>query len=333
MPLPLRAVALSAALVGVLGCYDPKLVTAPDDILLLQATPSAIPADGFSRAEIVARVSPSTSPGVRVQLTTSGGALSPTDPRAPDSNGEVSALLTSTATPQSVLVTAEVRDGLTVVASRTVTVRFDAASPNSVLRLVLSAPQIEADGASSIQVRAEVNPGLPNRAVTFKTTDGSFVRDADTKEVANLQTGSDGVARAQLYAPRTIGTALVTATASGFSAGSTVAFVLAPPDGITLSATPLEVSRALETNKITLLARLSRTVGRVTINSRVDFSIVNDVSGLSFGRFQDIRRSTDNELATAEFVPGASAPLGLATITARAPDGNVISQVRVNIIP
>ena len=59
--------------------------------------------------------------------------------------------------------------------------------------------------------------------------------------------------------------------------------------------------------------------------------IVNDASGQSFGRFQNIERSNESETATADFVPGTTAPLGLATITASVPNTNVTAQIKVDI--
>jgi hypothetical protein len=165
------------------------------------------------------------------------------------------------------------------------------------------------------------------------------VRDAASpvREQNNVAAGADGVARVQLFAPLTPGSALVTATsvgangAAGFSATQTITFSPAAPDFMSLSATPLAVSRAVETNKITVTARLSRLIGKVSTNTLVDFTIVNDASGVSFGRFQSVTRSDTSETATAEFVPGTTGTLGLATITARVRNTNATAQIKVDI--
>jgi hypothetical protein len=329
----LVAIGLIAAIAGT-GCYDPNSVVAPDEVLLLTATPEAIPANGFSTSRITAKISTSANRDVTISFSTSGGTLSSTAARGPDGNGEVSVFLTSEATPKTVSVTAEVKEGATLLVSRSVPVTFDVASADSVLRLSVSASQIEADGVSSVELRAESNPAAPARTVSFSTTDGSFVRGATPAvlDKSNVATGADGVARAQLFAPAAGGTALVTVTANGFSASETIVFTPAKPDFMTLSAEPLQISRASESNRTVLVAVLSRSVGTVSQNTRVDFSVVNDASGESFGRFQNITRSNAMETATAQFVPGVSAPLGLATITARVADnGNVLASVKVDI--
>jgi hypothetical protein len=331
----LVAIVSVAVLAGV-GCYDPNSIAAPDEVLVLTASPAAIPANGFSTSRITARISTVANRDVTISFTTSAGTLSSTSAQGPDSNGEVSVFLTSDSSPKTASVTAEVKEGTTVLASRSVTITFDLAAPDSIIKLSVSAGQIEADGVSSVLVRADANPAGAARTVSFKTTLGSFVRDAAAAvlEQSNVATGADGVALAQLFAPITAGTALITVTAGGFSASQTVSFVPALPDFIALSATPLEISRALETNTIDVQARLSRAIGTVTKNTRIDFSAVNDATGEAFGRFQDVQRSNDDETASAEFVPGTAAPTGLATITAAvAGNNNVLARIKVNILP
>jgi hypothetical protein len=340
MPMFLPRLACAAVLVASIGsvaCYDPNRLTAPDDVFSITASPATIPANGFSTSQITARVDPATRRDLKFSFSKSeGGTLSvpASQVRGPDANGEISVFLTSDTTPRTVLVTAEAKDGDTIVASRSVAVTFEAATPSSVIRLTVSSSQVEADAVSSVQLRAEVNPALTNRMVTFRTTSGSFEQGASppVRELANRPTGADGVAIAQLYASGEVGTAVVTASAGGFSDSQTVTFTPAAPDFITLRATPLTVSRALETNSTTLTATLSRSVGTMTPNARVEFSAVNDESGTSFGRFEEVTRSTDGQV-TAKFVPGTAAPLGLATITARVPGTNVSAQVKITITP
>lgn len=321
---------------GITGCYNPNQVTAPDEIFSITASPQTISADGFSTSQITARVTPVHDRAVKIFFSNAGGTLSgnTTEGRAPDSNGEVIVFLRSEITPKTAVVTAEARSGTDVIASRSVSVTFGAASPDSVIRLIASPTEIVADGVASVQLRAEVNPALPNRAVTFKTTNGTFSPTAEQPltELKDLPTGSDGVAVAQLYGVTGVGTALVTATAGGYSATQTVTFTRALPDFMTLEASPLSI-RALETSTVAINATLSRAIGKVTPNTRVDFVATNDDSGVSFGRFQNVTRSTATGEVTAQFVPGASAPLGLATITARVPDNGVTARVKIDILP
>jgi hypothetical protein len=320
-----------------IGCYDPDRVTAPDEVLLLTATPDSIPANGFSTSRITARVTTTTARSLSITFTSSAGTISPSTGQKPDAAGEASVFLISEATPKTVSVTAQVKEGDDVLASRSVTVIFQQASADSLVRLTAASSQIDADGASSVILRAEVNPASPTRAVSFKTTAGSFELD-DPKAVAkdNVATSADGVAQAQLFAPLTAGTALVTVTtvgangAPGFSASQTITFNPALPDFAALTATPLSISR-MSGAPISLVAKLSRSIGEVTRGTRVDFTAANDDSGQSFGRFENVNRSDDMETATADFVPGATAPIGLATITARVPNTNVSVQIKVDI--
>jgi hypothetical protein len=248
--------------------------------------------------------------------------------------------LTSDAVPKTVVVTVEARDADNkALASRSTSVTFTQASAESVLRLAVSPAQVDADGASSVQLRADVNPAT-NRKVSFKTTNGSFDKANDTtRSLDNQEASADGVVFAQLYAPTSAGSAVVTATvagtaagASGFAASQTVTFVPALPDFIQLEATPLEHNQS-ETEPIMLKATLSRPLGKIAVGTRVDFSIANDASGQSFGRFQNVSRSKEgDETVGAQFVPGAAAPLGLATITARVPGTNVVATIKINII-
>jgi hypothetical protein len=316
------------------ACYSPNKVIAPDDVLLLTASPETIAANGFSTSRITAKINPVANRVLVVAFSNAGGTLSSNAARTPDANGEASVLLTSETVPKTATVTAEVKEGAVVLASRSIVVTFEPASADSVLRLIPSASEAQADGVSSVELRVEANPAGASRTVSFTTTDGSFVRGATPAQLTlnNVTTGADGVARVQLFAPVTPGTALVTATANGFSASETITFTPAAPDFITLSATPLQISRASENNSTTLTATLSRAIGTVSRNTRVDFAIVNDAGGQSFGRFQSITRSDANGVATAQFVPGTAAPLGLATITAQVPDRpGVLARIKVNI--
>lgn len=333
----LLVIVASLAVLAASGCYDPNRVTAPDEVLLLTATPDSIPANGFSTARITARVTTTTTRSLSIAFTSSGGTISTTTGQKPDAAGEASVFLISDSTPKTVSVTAEVKEDNNVLASRSVTVTFQQASADSLVRLTTSSNQIDADGASSVILRAEVNPASPARAVSFKTTGGSF-KLGDPAEIAkdNVATSADGVAQAQLFAPAAAGTALVTVTtvgangAQGFSASQTITFNPALPDFAALTATPLSISRA-SGNPINLVAKLSRSIGTVTRGTRVDFTAVNDDTGQSFGRFENLNRSDDTEKATADFVPGATAPVGLATITARVPNTNVSVQIKVDV--
>jgi hypothetical protein len=325
---PAVVVALAIAATGAGACYSPNDVTAPDEILLVTASPTSIPADGFSTARIIATVDARADRDLLINFRASGGSIS-ADSMAPDASGQAVALLKSAKTPQSVMVTVDVKRKEVVEASRTVAVTFAPVDASGLIRLVLSSRTLEADGRSTIELRAETNPAMGARSVTFKTTSGSFSAGSIDQD-EEVPPDSSGVARVLLYAPREVGTALVTISAEQFSASDTVTFTRALPDAITLSAQPLVIA-ANDSESTRVTAKLSRSPGRVTEGTRVEFSIVSDVTGTSFGRFQGVTRSNEGEEATADFVAGTGAPLGTATITARVPDTGATATAKITI--
>jgi hypothetical protein len=324
------AVPLLLASGGVSGCYGRNDVTAPDDILLVTASPASIPADGVSTSTIEARVHPQVDRELTIKFTTSAGRVA-SENFHPDSNGRATTFLTSSTTPQTALVTVNIGRANTTEASRTIPVIFERADSSSVIRLTLSSTEIPADGASSVQVRADVNPGVTPRTVKFETTAGSFSPDTTTRTQGDVATDANGVARTLLYAPRAIGTALVTVTGGMFSASNSVSFVRALPDSLTLRAAPLAISKS-ETQAVTVTATLARSLGKVTENAVVIFSIESDATRQPFGRFQNVKRSTLDQEASADFVSGAAAPSGLATITARVQDTPLSASVKITVI-
>ena len=325
-----RASFAAAALALAVGCSSLDDVLGPDEILLLTASPDSIPADGFSTSRIVATVNPRVDRALVFAFESTAGATIPATALSPDENGSATTFLKSGTTPGSVVVTVKIKRADIVEATRTVTVTLTPSPSGSVVKLFVSSPQIEADGVSSVQVRAEVNAAAPNRNVKLETSNGSFAPGNTPTRVQDTTLSADGMVRALLYAPAEIGSAIVTASSNGFSASETVTFVRALPDAISLGAAPLSL-QASETATSKITASVSRALGRVSPGARVDFSAVNDETGQGFGRFQAVIRTTASEQATADFVAGLGAPLGLATITARVADTTLSAQVKILI--
>lgn len=238
-------------------------------------------------------------------------------------------MLKSAKTPQSVVVTVDVKRKEVVEASRTVAVTFAPVDSAGLIRLVISSRTLQADGQSTIELRAETNPAMGARTVSFKTTNGSFAGDGVDRD-EDVAPDSAGTARVLLYASREVGTALVTVSAEGFSVSDTINFTRALPDAITVRAQPLAIM-ANDQDSTRVTAKLSRAPGKVSSGTRVEFSIVSDVTGVTFGRFQGVTRSDDAEEASADFVAGSGAPLGTATITARVPDTGDTATVKITI--
>jgi hypothetical protein len=330
----LRALAAAVsviAAVSLAGCYDRNQLVAPDAVLSLTVSPSAIPADGFSTTRIVAQVNARSDSDLQVTFSATKGRVTSSQSAA-DSTGRVVAVLQSDTTPGMVVVSAEVKRGGTVLASRSTDVEFQVVGPGTVVRLFVSDTAVPADGASFAQVRAELNSGLTNRAVTFETTNGSFSAQDPSLRTLPLTAGEDGMARTLLYAPLEAGSGLVTAVAGGFSAAATVTFGPALPDAMALKVSPLALT-ASDTEFAAITAALSRSVGKVTVNTRVEFSAANDASGVAFGNFVNVRRSNSEQEASAEFIAGSGAPEGLATITAHVPGTALTEKVKIQIAP
>jgi len=323
--------ALSAAAAA---CYNRNAVTAPDEILTLTASPSTIPADGFSTTRIEAIVSPHVDRAIAITFSASISNAIASTAFSPDSNGRAVTFLKSTTTPQTVFVTASVKrgDNNDTLASRTIPVVFDRVDSSSIVRLTLASRELPADGASSVQVRADVNAAAAVRSVKFETTNGSFAPNTTTRSQDGVTTDANGVARILLYAPREIGSALVTVAGASFSASDTLSFVRALPDFIGLRALPLSIQKS-ETQFTTVTATLTRTPGKVTEDTPVEFSIASDATRQAFGRFQNVKRSGENGDAAADFVAGENAPEGLATITASVPGTNLAASVKIMIQP
>lgn len=278
---------------------------------------------------MTARLNPRSDRSLEVAFKASRGTVSGVQASF-DSAGRAVAVLQSDTRPGVVVVTAEVKRGDTIEASRSIDVTFGTVAAGSVVRLFVIKSVVAADGASLTEVRAEVNPGLANRSVTIETTNGSFSATDPNLRSVSLTASDAGIARTILYAPQTVGSALVTATAGGFSAAETVTFGVAPPDALALKVSPLSLP-ASDTDLATIVATLSRLVGKVTLNTTVEFSAFNEHSGAAFGSFTDVRRSNADEQATAAFVAGSSAPLGPAIIRARVPGTTLSEEVRIVI--
>ncbi len=325
------AVSLLLLLAGVLGagCYDRNALVEPSEILTLEASPTAIPADGFSTTQLIVQLNPRADRVLQVAFKATRGTLTSSQVSV-DSAGRAVAVLQSDTRPGSVVVTADIKRGEVIEASRSINVTFDTVASGSVIRIFISNSTLPADGASQVQLRAELNQGVTNRAVTFQTTSGSFSAQDENLRSTSVTAADDGVARALLHAPRALGSALVTATAGGFSATETMTFLPALPDALALRVSPLQLD-ASDTSSASITATLSRTVGRVTVNTVVDFSAVEDATGGPFGTFVNVRRSNTDEQATAEFIAGSGASPGLATITARVPGTALSRQVKIQI--
>ncbi len=332
--------ALAAVLAGA-ACTDLDSPAAEDVVLQLTISPGALPADGFSSAQVVAEVDPRTEERYRdITFSTTLGSFpagtstgARTIVAAADASGRAVVVLRSAAQPGTATVTAEVRDGASVKFSRSVDVAFQAVAVSSVVVLELGALSAPADGETVTNAVARVAAALPaeQRIVTFATTVGTLGPSGGTS--AQVRAGTDDIAAIGVVSPRTPATGTVTASVNNLTARRTLEFTHAYPDAMSLGVSgSLRLSASFGT-KATLRAQLVRDVGSVTRGTEVAFTGVHDATGQEFGFWSAITSSDAAGQATAEFTPGNTPLRGESTIRARVSGSNVSAAVKVEIVP
>lgn len=308
-----------------------------DDVLLLSASSTALPADGFSRTRLTAVVKTLANPASRrVVFRTSKGTLvsseattaNGTSVEVPtDGNGVASVELQSSLTVEPAFVTASA-SGVT----KSITVTFTPPDPDSIIQLSSSTSSAPADGATRVQITALIAGGIPSgsRNVSFSAGGGTFASNT-TADARNASVTPDGGNRAiiDLIAPLTAQSVRVTATVNGVSATTVVAFTPAPPDRIFVSPASAVIGPAAN-NVISV--SLLRDVGVAAANQVVTYA-AKDANGNPVGTFSDVQLSTQNAgqtlaVSSATYNHSGGAP-GLVTIEVRS--GGVTGQAVIRI--
>ncbi len=323
------------------ACTDLDSPAEQDSVLQVTISPRALPADGFSSAQVVAEIDPRSQERYRdITFSTTLGSFpagtssgARTIVAAADANGRAVVVLRSVAQAGTATVTAEVRDGESVKAARSVDVPFEAVAVSSVVVLELGATSAPADGATVTNAIARVAAALPSeqRTVTFSTTAGTLAVSGSTS--AQVRAGTDDLASVGLVSPRAVASAVVTASVNNLTARRTVEFTHAYPDAVSLAVQGSFRLTASFSTKATLRAELSRAVGSVTRGTEVRFTAVDDSTGQEFGFWSAVNDSDLNGIATAEFTPGNTSERGEATIRASVPGTNRSATVKVEIVP
>ena len=190
-----------ALLLAAGGCTDLDSPAEQDAVLQVTVSPRALPADGFSSAQVVAEIDPRSQERYRdITFSTTLGSFpagtstgARTIVAAADANGRAVVVLRSAAQPGTATVTAEVRDGESVkarAASTCPSKRWPCRAWSCSSWRATSAP---ADGATVTNVIARVAAALPSeqRTVTFSTTAGTLaVSGATTARCAPARTTS-----------------------------------------------------------------------------------------------------------------------------------------------
>jgi len=340
----LRALLVTALAAGALfagRCYEKKdySPTAPPTaealVLTTASGQTSLPADGVSRLQIIARISPDADADKRTVLfsTTAGTLVGTANASnqiavAADVTGTASVELRSAQQVGIAVVTAQVQNvaGL----SRQLTVSFTAADAGSVIQFVAAPATAPADGASISTFTVQLSPSLPLGAqVQFQATAGRFQPEG----AATVTRTADGSYRvsADLASPTTIVTGRVTATANNVSQQTTIDFVRALPDVITVATGgTFEVSPSTSTG-VTVTGTFLRNVGTVSQGTVATFRATTS-SGGPIGFFRDVTTVSASGTATATFLAGQTDYRGPVTITVGAQGSSVTGTTGITIV-
>ena len=298
----------------------------------------SIAADGLSRVTLVAMIDPGADSDKRTITfsTTSGGFVGAAgggttiDVNA-GSDGRALAILQSSQKVETAVVSAVVKGTASVAAQ--IQIQFTAPDANDVLRFVTAPAAAPADGATVTLFTVAVSPAMSTGTVTFSSSAGSFPSTP-------VPIGIDHTATAGLTSPKTIGAATVTATlnapggGTGFSRQTSIRFDPALPNVITVQVDNLQV---MPGGKVRVTAHFTRSIGQVSANTVATFS-ARDANGNPVGGFENVTviqpgTSSTDSVATADYLPGASAAPGPVTITAGTDPASVTGSTTITIKP
>ncbi len=322
------------------SCAGLDTVANPDDVLVLTAEVTALPADGFSTVTITAQISPQADQNLRdIIFTTTLGRFLATLAENPtitvvtvESDGR--AVVTLQASPQigTATVKAEIRDGQAVKVARTIEIRFEPVPVSDIIEIRAASRRAPADGAAVTNIVARLSRAVPleQRNIAFSTTLGSFGSPSDQQ--MTLTAGTDGAAAVGLISPREVGVAVISASFNGRQARTSVEFDPALPDGIAVTVLGSFQIQASFNNKRLIQAELFRIVGEVTPGTVVRFRAFDDSTGSLFGFWSSITPSDEFGRILAEFTPGNTSERGEATIRVRVPDTDISGRAQIEIV-
>lgn len=332
------ALAAAALILALSACYDKSdyspTAAQVDRIVTLSAENGAtsLPADGFSRLRIVARLMGDPDFAKRtVVFSVSSGTLVGGTPVTncmgcvmvpANGSGQATVDLVSSREEGTAVVRAWPADAPGITAS--LPIAFGTAQPDQTIQFVSAPDRAPADGATVSTFTVGVSPSLPagSRQVTFQTTAGMFAPSGTSVQVP---ADGGGRASADLVSPRQITSARVTATVNGVTREASIRFERALPDAIT-AAVDMPIATAATSTKIHVTATLLRNVGTVTDGTVVTFRATR-ANGSTVGIFTNVTTSA-NGMASADFLPNTT-EAGTLTITVGAQDTGVKGTVQV----
>jgi|GEM_PF-4254410 len=179
-----------------------------------------------------------------------------------------------------------------------------------ITNLTVSKDIIEADGASDVEITAELPEEATdsNSVVVFKTNAGHFVdtgTDANTLKLSKLATlklingKRSRYAVARLVSEQTIKTATVTAQVLTYERPVSIKFVNAPPNTISLSSNSTKIQPNLA-SEVTFNVYLKRDVGIPSIGTPVSITVTGD-DGKEKGNFRE-KNNKSNAAGQCSFI-------------------------------
>lgn len=333
---------------GAIACYHEEdyLPSSPgtQNSLVLTLSATSVSADGFSRVDLTAQISPDAADNRRtVIFETDKGTIVAGDNKdetqrsvPADSAGVARAQLQSSNKVETALISARVQNGDDTIIKKEATVDFVAVSPSDIIRFSTNRATAPADGATIVQLIAQISPDLPpplRRTVAFTTTLGVFVPSGPAPCVGDEQrcvpADASNLAVADLRSPsNAVGEAFLTASVDPngpTSARTSVQFTRAFPDTVLVVTDKTTIDKST-TDKLVVTVQLLRDIGKVTVGTVVELT-AEDSAGQPINFFTTTNSggafiSNMSGVVTANWAPGAVAADGTATIRATVRDSN-----------
>jgi hypothetical protein len=240
-----------------------------------------------------------------------------------DTEGRAVAFLRAPKEPGRALVSATA--GGTVL---TDTVRFVAPAP--VLLEFNVPPQLEADNESLGLVKVRAAPETPSGStVILRTTNGRFT---NTYAFDTIFVASNREAISALRAPNTPGVATLTATLGSESMHSSVTFVPAYAEFLSLTPSSFQLTGSAGSS-ITIEAKLTRTIGQVSPGTPVEFNAFMS-NGLAIGLFSNAKPSDGEGKVTIAYSPGTTTyegPIIIEAKTRRRGGDDLVARITVEV--
>jgi len=298
---------ITATCGGVTDSTTVSFIPGAVDDIALTAIPNNLTADGISTSTIRALVTDghgNAVDGETITFTITSGTGTLSEPTATTSGGIATVIYTaSTTAALANIITAEATNGT----GSTVNITLIAASIGSV-DLKAGSENVVADGVSNTFITATVQDNSGNNVengitVTFTTTAGEFDGAPPATPTIINATTTNGIAMVTLTSPTNVGSASIIATSGGVNANVTVGFIAGPPDQISVTATPANLTAdGTSTSSI-----------RVTVLDAND-NPVNDGETITLsaldGMLSNLTTTTTNGVATVTYTSPTYVPAG-----------------------